>query len=111
MTAVVERVERLNRASLRRVIEPDADLPGSIGDGQLMADALLRIAGMDLDLTAAQRRILSRAEVASMFSAGTRFEAVLEIGFARQVAYAPDLTDPRITYLLHEVGELSLIHI
>ena len=105
MTAVVERVERLNRASLRRVIEPDADLPGSIGDGQLMADELLSIAGMDLDLTAEQRRILSREEVASMFSAGTRFEAVLEIGFARQVAYARDLTDPRITYLLHEIGE------
>ena len=105
MTAVVERVERLNRASLRRVIEPDAYLPGSIGDGQLMADELLSIAGMDLDLTAEQRRILSREEVASMFSAGTRFEAVLEIGFARQVAYARDLTDPRITYLLHEIGE------
>ncbi len=105
MTAVVERVERLNRASLRRVIEPDADLPGSIGDGQLMADELLSIAGMDLDLTAEQRRILSREEVASMFSAGTRFEAVLEIGFARQVAYARALTDPRITYLLHEIGE------
>ena len=105
MTAVVERVERLNRASLRRVIEPDVDLPGAVGDGQLMADELLSVAGMDLGLTAEQRRILSREEVASMFSAGTRFEAVLEIGFARQVAYAADLTDPRITYLLHEIGE------
>ena len=105
MTAVVERVERLNRASLKRVIEPDADLPGAVGDGQLMADELLSVAGMDLGLTAEQRRILSREEVASMFSAGTRFEAVLEIGFARQVAYAADLTDPRITYLLHEIGE------
>ena len=80
MTAVVERVERLNRASLRRVIEPDVDLPGAVGDGQLMADELLSVAGMDLGLTAEQRRILSREEVASMFSAGTRFEAVLEIG-------------------------------
>ena len=105
MTAVVERVERLNRASLKRVIEPDVDLPGAVGDGQLMADELLSVAGMDLGLTAEQRRILSREEVASMFSAGTRFEAVLEIGFARQVAYAADLTDPRITYLLHEIGE------
>lgn len=105
MAAVVERVERLNRASLRRVIEPDVDLPGAVGDGQLVADELLSVAGLDLGLTAEQRRILSREEVASMFSAGTRFEAVLEIGFARQVAYAPDLTDPRITYLLHEVGE------
>ncbi|MBK6309301.1 MAG: diiron oxygenase [Candidatus Microthrix sp.] len=105
MAAAVERVERLNRASLRRVIEPDVDLPGAVGDGQLVADELLSVAGLDLGLTAEQRRILSREEVASMFSAGTRFEAVLEIGFARQVAYAPDLTDPRITYLLHEVGE------
>ena len=105
MTATVDRVERLNRASLRRVIEPAVYLPGELGDGQLMPDELRSIAGLDLNLTAEQRRTLSREEVASMFSAGIRFEAVLEMGFARQVAYAPDLTDPRVTYLLHEMGE------
>lgn len=105
MTATAERVERLNRASLKRVIEPDVDLPGALGDGQLMPDELLSTAGLDLDLTVDQRRTLSREEVASMFSAGIRFEAILEMGFARQVAYAPDLTDPRVTYLLHEMGE------
>ena len=40
-----------------------------------------------------------------MFDAGIRFEAVLEAGFALQVARATDLTDPTITYLLHEMGE------
>ena len=50
MAAVVERVERLNRASLRRVIEPDVDLPGAVGDGQLVADELLSVAGLDLGL-------------------------------------------------------------
>lgn len=40
-----------------------------------------------------------------MFDAGIRFEAVLEAGFALQVARADDLTDPVVTYLLHEMGE------
>ena len=55
MTATAERVERLNRASLKRVIEPDVDLPGALGDGQLMPDELLSTAGLDLDLTVDQR--------------------------------------------------------
>lgn len=70
MTATAERVERLNRASLKRVIEPDVDLPGALGDGQLMPDELLSTAGLDLDLTVDQRRTLSREEVASMFFRG-----------------------------------------
>ena len=105
MTDVAERVERLNRVSARRVIDPDQDLPGSIGDGQLVPDELLSIHGTGIELTAAQRRLLSREEVASMFDAGIRFEAVLEAGFALQVARAADLTDPAVTYLLHEMGE------
>ncbi|MEZ5382750.1 MAG: diiron oxygenase [Microthrixaceae bacterium] len=105
MTATVERVERLNRASLNRVIEPDVELPGSVGPGQLLPNELLSVHGLDLDLTADQRRVLSREEVASVLGAGMRFEAVLEVGFALQVAYAPDLCDPRVTYLLHEMGE------
>ena len=104
-TAVAERVERLNRASLKRVIEPDSDLPGSIGDGQLIPDELLSVHGLGLDLTPEQKRTLSREEVASMFDNGIRFEAVLEAGFAMQIAYAPDITDPRITFLCHEIGE------
>ncbi len=40
-----------------------------------------------------------------MFDAGIRFEAVLEAGFALQVARSSDLTDPLVTYLLHEMGE------
>ncbi len=105
MSQVLERVDRLNRASVRRVIEPDVDVAGAIGDGQLLPDELLSVAGLDLELTAAQRRTLSREEIASILDAGVRFEAVLEVGFALQVARAEKLTDPRITYLLHEMGE------
>jgi len=104
-TGVVERVERLNRASAKRVIDPDVDLIGNVGDGQLIPDELLSVHGLGLDLTAEQKRKLSREEVASMFDNGIRFEAVLEAGFALRIARADDITDPRITYLCHEMGE------
>src|SRR6478609_7637611 len=104
-TGVVERVERLNRASAKRVIDPDVDLIGNVGDGQLIPDELLSVHGLGLDLTAEQRRTLGREEVASIFDNGIRFEAILEAGFALQIARSPDLNDARITYLLHEMGE------
>lgn len=104
-TAVADRIERLNRASQKRVIEPDVELAGAVGDGQILPDELLSVAGLDLDLTPEQRRTLSREEVASMFDNGIRFEAVLEAGFALQVAYCSDVNDPRVTYLCHEMGE------
>jgi hypothetical protein len=104
-TATDERVERLNRAAAKRVIEPDRDLAGSIGSGQLLPDELLSVAGLGLDLTAEQRRTLGREEVASILDNGIRFEAVLEAGFALQIARAGDIADPRITFLCHEIGE------
>ncbi|MGH9187241.1 MAG: diiron oxygenase [Acidimicrobiales bacterium] len=103
--AVTERVRRLSTSAARRLIEPDTDVPGEVGPGQVLADELLSVAGLDLDLTAEQRRILSREEVASITQAGIRFEAVLEAGFAAQIATATELTDPRLTFILHEVGE------
>lgn len=104
-TATVDHVERLNRISERRLIDPDRDLPGTIGDGQLLPDELLSVHGLDVELTTEQRRMLSREEVASILDNGIRFEAVLEAGFALQVALAERVTDPRITYMLHEIGE------
>lgn len=104
-TPVAERVERLSRASVRRSIEPDIDIIGSVGDGQVIPDELLSVAGLDLNLTSQQKAALSREEVASMLDAGVRFEAILEAGFALQIAGMNDLTDPRLTYLCHEIGE------
>lgn len=104
-SAVRERVERLNRASQRRVIDPDVELLGELGPGQLLPDELLTLHGTGIRLDPEQRRTLAREEVASMFDAGMRFEAVLQMGFARQVASARTITDPRVTYLLHEMGE------
>jgi hypothetical protein len=100
-----DRVARLNRASARRVIDPDRDLPGQLGEGQLVPDELLSVAGLDLDLSPEQRRALSREEVGSITTAGIRFESVLNAGFSMQIVGARDLTDPRVTFLLHEIGE------
>lgn len=103
--SVEERVSRLTAAASRRVIEPDEEVPGQVGAGQVIPDELLSIAGLDLDLTDEQKATLSREEVAAITQAGIRFEAVLEAGFAVHLATATDLTDPRWTFVLHEVGE------
>ena len=105
------RVERLNKVSSGRPIEPDTHLPwGTLGAGQVIADELLTIDGLEIDgkpvvLTAEQRARLSREEVAAMLTMGVHFEAVLMSGFARQVAENQNLSDPRVTYMLHEIGE------
>src|SRR5258706_10569690 len=99
------RVARLTAAAARHVVEPDVDLPGEVGAGQVLADPLLSVAGLGLDLTAEQRRVLSREEVASITQSGIRFEAVLEAGFAAQIATAHHLDDPRLAFILHELGE------
>jgi hypothetical protein len=36
---------------------------------------------------------------------GVRFESVLMAGFSMEILGRRDLTDPRVTYLLHEMGE------
>ena len=36
---------------------------------------------------------------------GVRFESVLMAGFSMEIVNRRDLTDPRVTYLLHEMGE------
>ena len=105
VAATDQRVERLSTVSAKRVLEPDVDVPGALGDGQILPDELLSVAGLDLELTPEQKATLSREEVASITQEGIRFEAVLEAGFALQIAGTVDLTDPRITYLLHEIGE------
>jgi predicted metal-dependent hydrolase len=101
---VPERATRLSRASLR-TIEPETDLPWeSLGDGRVVADELLSTHGVDVDLSDEQRSWLSRAELASMLTTGVRFESGLIAGFAAQLTEA-DATDPRVTYMLHEMGE------
>ena len=99
------RIERLNTASLRRVIEPDTEVVGTLTKDQILPDELLSVAHLDLELTPAQRATLSREELASIIRFGILFEAVLISGFAYQLALTADVTDPRFTYALHEVGE------
>ncbi|MGH3561507.1 MAG: diiron oxygenase [Mycobacterium sp.] len=100
-----ERIDRLNRASLRDVIEPATDVQGHVGSGQVVADELLSIHGLDVELTAEQRAQLSREEIAAVFDLGIRFEALLMSGFCLHLATSVELRDPRTVYALHEVGE------
>lgn len=99
------RVERLSAASLARVIEPDHDLPGTIGTGMVLPAELLSVAGLDIELETDQWNVLAREELASIIDAGVRFEALLMAGFGYQLGWQTDLVDPRVTYLLHELGE------
>ncbi len=103
--AVARRVRRLSVASAKRVIDPDVEVAGHVGPGQVLPDDLLSVAGLDLDLTAEQRATLSREEVASITTSGILFEAVLEAGFAHEIATRRSVTDPRVEFLLHEIGE------
>jgi hypothetical protein len=107
-TAIDQRIERLSTASLKRILEPDVDVPGAVGDGQVLPDELLSVADLPavMDrLTPAQKRVLSREEFASIVETGVRFESVLMAGFSLEILGRRDLTDPRVTYLLHEMGE------
>jgi P-aminobenzoate N-oxygenase AurF len=99
------RIEQLNRASLRRVIEPDEEVTGSLTKEQVIPDELLSIAGLDVDLTPEQRATLAREEMASIVRFGILFEAILISGFGYQLALSTDVTDPRFAYALHELGE------
>src|SRR5579859_1133006 len=101
------RVERLSSASLRRVIEPELEVTGSLTNAQPLPDDLLSIADLDLDLTPAQRATLAREELASIVRFGILFEAILMAGFAYRLALSTDVTDPRFNYVLHEIGEES----
>jgi hypothetical protein len=105
--AVTDRIAKLNTASQARIVDPDRDLPGRLGDGQLLPDdLLLPTAGLDQGVLAPEQvATLSRLALASITTAGLQFEAILMAGFGLQIARADDYTDPRITYLLHEVGE------
>lgn len=115
ITTTDERIERLNSTSTNRRIDPDDGTNAALANPvpakpQVIPDELLSIAGVPeiaAKLTPEQRATLSREEVASIAIAGVRFEAVLTAGFARQIATAPTVGDPRITYLLHEIGEES----
>jgi len=100
-------IDRLSTASLRRVIDPDVDLPGKVGNGQVLPDELLAMHELAefADLSSEQRARLSREEVASIVEAGLRFEAVLMAGFALDLVDHPDLTHPEVVYALHEIGE------
>src|SRR3954452_5128564 len=105
ITAPEKRVSRLSHVSAKRVIEPDEDVMGDFGPGQILPDDLLLTAGTGIELSDEQKATLSREQVAAMLDGGIRLESVLLAGAGLLMSTWRDLTDPRVTYLLHEVGE------
>src|SRR5690348_16104245 len=65
-TANTRRIEHLNRVSLRRIIEPDEEVTGTLSKKQVIPEDLLSIDGLDIDLTPEQRATLAREEMASI---------------------------------------------
>lgn len=107
-SSVDQRIGRLSTASLKRIIEPDVDVPGEVGDGQVLPDELITLSNVPEvfeRLTDEQKTVLAREEFASIVETGIRFESVLMVGFSFDIVSRSDLTDPRVTYLLHEMGE------
>lgn len=105
-----KRIERLNDVSAKRYLDPDEAVPGGPGPGQIVPDELLSIGGLPdvlARLTPEQKIRLSREEVAALASEGIRFEAALTAGFALHLADVRKVTDPRLVYILHEIGEES----
>src|SRR4051812_17562891 len=103
---VEQRIEHLSAVSARKVIEPeDAFDFSTLSPGRVFADELSSVNGLDLDLTEARRARLPREELASMLTAGIRFEAVLNATFSIELAETESLADARHHYMLHEVGE------
>src|ERR1700761_1067954 len=106
--SVEQRIGRLSTASLKRIVEPDTEVPGHIGAGQVLPDELLTLANLPElfdQLSEEQKRTLAREEFASIVDTGVRFESVLMAGFSIGILNRSALTDPRVTYLLHEMGE------
>ncbi len=99
------RIGRLSAASARRIIDPDLEVAGEFGAGPVTAPELLSVAGLGLALGADAQAVLAREELASITEASVRFEAGLMTGFTREIATGPAVTDPRVVYVLHEVGE------
>src|ERR1700735_1698468 len=98
---VNQRIERLSTASLQRIMEPDTEVPGTVGDGQVLPDELLSLANVPElfdKLTDEQKSTLAREEFSSIVDTGFRFESVLMAGFSLEILSRPDLTDPRVTY-------------
>jgi P-aminobenzoate N-oxygenase AurF len=105
VAAPERRISRLSTVSAKRVIEPDVDVTGDFRPGQILPDELLITSGLDLQLSTAAKATLSREQTAALLDGGIRLESVLLGGVGLLLACWPDLTDPRVTYLLHEVGE------
>ena len=87
-SSVDQRINRLSTASLKRIIEPDVDVPGEIGDGQVLPDEILSLSNVPElfeGLSDEQKKVLAREEFGSIVDTGIRFESVLMAGFSLEI--------------------------
>src|ERR1700735_2134482 len=97
--SVDQRIERLSTASLKRIVEPDTEVPGEVGDAQVLPDEILTLSNLPElfdQLTDEQKRTLAREEFASIVDTGVRFESVLMAGFTIEILSRPDPPDPSV---------------
>lgn len=102
------KITRLNRASVRKTLEPEEMFDFSVPCEGLPISAN-RISIYDhpafATLTEEQQIILAREEIASMLQVGVRMEAVLQAQMSLLIARFPNLFDPRVEYMQHEIAE------
>jgi hypothetical protein len=101
------RIAQLNAVSSRRFVDPETLPWGTMRPGAVLGRELLSIDDLGLDLPDDVLDRLSREETAAILETGIRFEAALTAGFALQIAETRNLTDPRVVYMFHEIGEES----
>src|ERR687897_957819 len=104
-TTTARRVDKLSSASLNRIVEPDRDLPGGVGDAQLIADELLQsLAGLEPGVLSRDQMVtLSREVIAAIAHGGIAFEAVLMAGFSLQIGRI--VIHPALLYTMVLAGE------
>src|SRR5205085_68333 len=99
--AAGDRIARLSTASVRKVRAPEELFDwDSLGNGEAIRDEILTTYGLELDLSADTKALLSREEVSPKRQRGIRFEAVLNAGVALRIAETQDVTDTRIFFFL-----------
>jgi hypothetical protein len=79
---IEQRIERLSAASLTWILEPGVEVPGGVGDAQVLPDELVSIAVLAEvrdRLTPAQTRTLAREEFGSIMARPHRFSPELPV--------------------------------
>lgn len=110
---MAQQVERLITVSQNKVLEPEEMFDWAA----TTKGAPISLWGVTLattkeygdkywnEFTEEQRVALAREEIAAVLDMGVRMEAILNAGLSFWIAKERNLSDPKITYALHEMAE------